>query len=92
MKWGWAHLFGAVWAFKTISRGIAASWGETPAPRAGGARGTAASRRAAGKDARPAPAPAVMAVEPEKDLPLPPLAGETVWTAAEKSPRAQRRC
>ncbi len=74
------------YGLKTISRSILTLLGgEAPVPAQVEARSTAASRRAAGKDARPAPAPAVMAVEPEKDLPLPPpLAGETVWTAAEE--------
>ena len=70
------------YGLKTISRSIAALLGgETPAPAQVETRGTAASRRAAGRDARPAPKPAVMAVEPEEDLPTPPpLSGETVLT------------
>ena len=74
------------YGLKTISRSIAALLGgETPAPAQVETRGTAASRRAAGRDARPAPKPAVMAVEPEEEMPLlPPPAGETVWTTAEE--------
>ena len=73
------------YGLKTISRSIAALLGgETPAPTQVEARSTAASRRAAGKDAKPSSAPAVMAVEPEKDLPSPPpLAGEQTLTTEE---------
>ncbi len=74
------------YGLKTISRSIAALLGgETPAPTQVEARSTAASRRAAGKDAKPSSAPAVMAVEPEKDLPSPsPLAGEQTLTTEEE--------
>ena len=69
------------YGLKTISRGVAALLGGQ-APAQVEARGTAASRRAAGKDA--SPVPAVMAVEPEDDLPAPePLSGERVMTAAQ---------
>ena len=50
------------YGLKTISRSIAALLGgETPAPTQVEARSTAASRRAAGKDAKPSSAPAVLA-------------------------------
>lgn len=48
------------------------------------ARSTAASRRAAGKDAKPAASTAVMAVEAEGELPTPPpVSQEKVFTGSE---------
>ncbi|MCI5955923.1 MAG: DNA polymerase I [Clostridiales bacterium] len=62
---------------KSLARSVKNLLGQDAPASTVDARGTAASRRAAGKDAHPAPAPAVMAVEPEGSLPTPaPLAGE----------------
>ena len=69
---------------KSIARGVKTLMGKADASPAAPveARGTAASRRAAGRDAKPAPVPTVMAVEPESSLPSPaPLAGEETFVS-----------
>ena len=76
------------YGLKTISRSVHALLGGG-APQPVEARGTAASRRAAGKDAKPAASSTVMAVEPDSALPKPaPLAGEEVFTEADAIRRA----
>ncbi len=65
---------------KSIARGVKTLMGKAEATAPVEARGTAASRRAAGKDAKPAPVPTVMATEPESSMPVPaPLQGEATF-------------
>lgn len=65
---------------KSIARSVKTLMGKAEATAPVEARGTAASRRAAGKDAKPAPVPTVMATEPESSMPVPaPLQGEATF-------------